>query len=98
MMCSRTLTVFVLNYRQQWFERTRGRGRRQRRPWRKGVLRQAADPTGERQPTSTAGRGVLPESANVVCGQQRTDGDITLRAYEEVGEPEREESGQGETV
>lgn len=59
---------------------------------------QAANPTSERQQASTAGRGVFPESANFVCGQQRTDGDITLRTNEEVGEPEREESGQGETV
>jgi hypothetical protein len=41
---------------------------------------------------------MFPEPADVVCGQQRTDGDIALRTNEEVGEPEREESGQGQNV
>lgn len=41
---------------------------------------------------------MFPEPADVVCGQQRTDGNIALRANEEIGEPEREESGQGKTV
>ena len=41
---------------------------------------------------------MFPELADVVCGQQRTDGDIALRSDEEVGEPEREEPGQRKTV
>jgi len=62
------------------------------------MLRQVADPAGEREQAATAGRGMLPEPADVVCGQQRADGDIALRTNEEVGEPEPEKSGQGKAV
>ena len=41
---------------------------------------------------------MFPEPADAICGQQRADGDITLRTDEEVGEPEPEKSGQGEAV
>ena len=62
------------------------------------MFRQVANPASERQQAATAGRGVFPESTDIVCGQQRADGDITLRTNEEVGEPEPEESGQGKAV
>ena len=62
------------------------------------MFRQVADPTSEWKPTATAERGAFPEPADIVCGQQCTDGDITLWADEEVGEPKPEESGQGKTV
>lgn len=62
------------------------------------MFEQVANPASEWQQTATAGWGVFPEPADFICGQQRTDGDITLRTNEEVGELEPEESGQGETV
>lgn len=62
------------------------------------MFRQVANPTSKWKQTATAGRGMFPELADFVCGQQRTDGDITLRTNEEVGEPEPEEPGQGKNV
>ena len=59
---------------------------------------QVANLTSERQQASTTGWGMFPEPADVVCGQQRTDGNIALRPDEKVGELECEESGQGKTV
>ena len=41
---------------------------------------------------------MFPEPADVICGQQCADGNIALWADEEVGEPEREESGEGKIV
>ena len=59
---------------------------------------QVANTACEREQATSAGRGVFPEPADLVRGQQRTDGDITLRTDEKVGELEPEESGQGKTV
>ena len=41
---------------------------------------------------------MFSKPADVVCGQQRTGGDIALRTNEEIGEPESEKSSQGKTV
>jgi len=62
------------------------------------VFKQAANPASEREQAATVGRGMFPEPADVICGQQRADGDIALRTDEEVGEPEPEKSGEREAV
>lgn len=62
------------------------------------MFRQVANLTSEWQQATTVEWGMVPEPTDVVCGQQRTDGNITLWADEEIGEPEREESSQGKTV
>ena len=62
------------------------------------MLRQVANPASEWEQAATVGRGMFPEPADVVRGQQCADGDITLRTDEEVGEPEPEKSSQGKTV
>jgi len=83
----------VPNGRQQRIEGTRIGGWR----WGEGA-EQAPNPASKRQQASTVGRRVFPEPSDIVCGQQRADGNISLRTDEEVGEPKSEESGQGKTV
>jgi len=62
------------------------------------VFRQVANPASEREQAPKVGWGMFPEPADVICRQQRANGDITLRTDEEVGEPEPEKSGQGKAV